>query len=330
MARLTAEFTIPLPSPLLTSFAEVRRYDAEIDGFDVSVCLLPTDDGRWKLAGQSTWIHEANFLKIAVSHEDRLDPPEVAADPTGMQDWTPQSDFLEERKPGYQKAALIAVNRLIRFYKYRLRNPSLRELSLRTDGFEDPAWTDGAGRPLQGIRCMGVIDGAKPSQLDRLGARELTPQEEPDLEEALKGDLTVEIHEELLSDAQAAIIEGNFRRAVLEMAVACEVAIKRAYFGQSTAATAAYEYLEDKGGIRITPIELISGAAHRAFGEGFEDVSPGDYKHIDFLFRCRNKVAHRADPVYRDDKNVLHQVDGEEILHWWASVDRLLTWLKRR
>jgi hypothetical protein len=50
-----------------------------------------------------------------------------------------------------------------------------------------------------------------------------TPLQSGDLEEALKADSTCELYEELRADARAALVQENPRRAVLEIAISCEV-----------------------------------------------------------------------------------------------------------
>jgi hypothetical protein len=138
----------------------------------------------------------------------------------------------------------------------------------------------------------------------------------------------VDIQEEILSDAQAAIASGDLRRAVIELAITCEVAIKSTYFGRSTAAAAAYEYLEDKGRVNASLIDLIGVIAEQAFGHSFKTATPTEYKDIDHLLRCRNKAVHRASLTFRDDANNLHKVDQATVEQWWGSVEAVLEWLK--
>ncbi len=89
----------------------------------------------------------------------------------------------------------------------------------------------------------------------------------------------------------------------------------------------AFEYLEDKGRINITVLKLIDAVAKQVFGESFKDFNKDAYKNIDYLFRCRNKVAHRAEVVYRDDRNVLHKIDLSTLNQWWESIGKMFDWL---
>ncbi len=145
----------------------------------------------------------------------------------------------------------------------------------------------------------------------------------------MQNDVNIEMHMEFFADAQTSVVNGKFRRAILELAIACEVAVKGAFFAKSTIAGAAYEYLEDKGKVHTRVIELIDGVAKVALGQSFKDVAPDAYKDIDHLFRARNKVAHRGELIYRDEGGTEREVDRSTLEAWWVSVDTLLSWIDK-
>jgi hypothetical protein len=70
--------------------------------------------------------------------------------------------------------------------------------------------------------------------------------------EALEANTSYELYEELIVDARASVVQGNFRRAVLEMAIACEVTTKQLFFKKATPAGDAFDYLEDKSRINVS------------------------------------------------------------------------------
>jgi hypothetical protein len=161
------------------------------------------------------------------------------------------------------------------------------------------------------------------------GIMKFSQDRDSELQKALESDTESELYEELIADAQTAVYQRNLRRSVLELAIACEIAIKQTFFAKSTPAGLAYEYLEDKGRINISVMELIDGVANQAFGESFKDIDLKAYTDIDHLFRSRNKVAHRGKIIYRDDKGLPHQVDTNTLKAWWQSVESLLNWLQK-
>jgi hypothetical protein len=112
----------------------------------------------------------------------------------------------------------------------------------------------------------------------------------------------------------------NLRRAVLEIAIACETTVKQAFFDKTTLAGAAFEYLEDKGKVRITVKEMIDSVSKQTFGKSFREDHKSHYDNIDFIFRCRNKAAHRGELTYRDDSGAMHSVNNETLAIWWDSV----------
>lgn len=60
-----------------------------------------------------------------------------------------------------------------------------------------------------------------------------------------------------MSDAQSVVLQGNMRRAVLEMAIACEIAAMQALFSPSTQFGAAYGHLAGKGKVNVKVIDFI-------------------------------------------------------------------------
>lgn len=135
------------------------------------------------------------------------------------------------------------------------------------------------------------------------------------------------LSETLLSDAQSAWFEGNPRRSVLELAICTEVIVKRKFFAESSPAGAAFDYLEDKAKISVRILELLDKIALEAFSRSYRNDSPDDYRAIDHLFRCRNKIAHRGELAFRDDTGTLIQVDKALVATWWSSVINLREWL---
>src|SRR5262249_30403651 len=102
------------------------------------------------------------------------------------------------------------------------------------------------------------------------------------------------------------------------------------FFGRGTPAGGAFDYLESKRLVEVRVPELISGAAQEAFGESFRKLDPDNFKRIDYLFRCRNKIALRGVPEHRDDAAALHDVDHGTVEEWWSAVEAVGAWLKRK
>jgi hypothetical protein len=100
-----------------------------------------------------------------------------------------------------------------------------------------------AGKSSQ-MLVVQPIPGIEPY---RYGAVYLSNNLLSDLSNAVNNMISSQLFEEVFSDAQAAAVEGNLRRAVLELAISCEIAVKQKFFFTSTPSGAAFEYLEDKG-----------------------------------------------------------------------------------
>lgn len=220
--------------------------------------------------------------------------------------------------------------RCIKYFKYVLKNPFLDEFHYNEYDFANPTWVDEMGTELRpGIitffsEPVPGMDGEK-----NFGIKKFCPDLKNDLGEILKNDLTPDLYQEILADAQSAIFEGNYRRGILEMAIVCELAIKQAFFAKTTPAGSAFEYLEDKGKVHVSVLEFISRVSEEAVGVSFKEEYPDHYMNIDHLFRCRNKIAHRGEALFRDDTGKLHNPDKDILSEWWCSVDMLLNWISK-
>ena len=107
------------------------------------------------------------------------------------------------------------------------------------------------------------------------------------------------------------------------LAITCEVAIKSKFFREESLSAVAFDYLEEKRQVEITVNELIDRVAKRAFGQAFKDHDADAAKDIEHLFKCRNKVAHRARAEFKDDKGTLHQIGEADLHKWWKTYSSI-------
>ena len=210
-----------------------------------------------------------------------------------------------------------------------MRTPSLVEYKNSNQEFRNPQWTNEDGEEFETGRIEFVVTTLPSRGLKLFGEKDFTEADDENLRNALQNDLDIDLHKEFLANAQTSARNGKLSRAILEMVIACEIAVKRAFFAKSTTAGAAYEYLEDKGRIRVSVIELIHNVAKEAVGQSFKDVDSDAYQDIDYLFRARNKVAHRGVMMYRDVGGTECEVDRPTLEVWWASVDTLISWIDK-
>lgn len=331
MYKLTATYKIELPYQIRIRRSEddPLRYNAVIEEFDVEVALVCDGDSRYKEKDDLYFTRAVTRIDVSISRDEDSAPPGVLVSETGERDFKDRGPWFSKRAEEYRRVALEAANRVIRFFRYEMRTPHLLEFTNSNNEFRNPQWTNGAGKEIQPGLSEFVVTVLSSRGPVLLGEKDFTKAEDEKLRYALQNDVDIEMHMEFLADAQTSAKNGKLRRAILEMAIACEIAVKGAFFAKSTAAGAAYEYLEDKGRVHTNVIELIHGVAKAAFGQSFKDVDPDAYKDIDHMFRARNKVAHRGVMIYRDDGGTEHKVDRSTLAAWWASVDTLMSWIDK-
>lgn len=325
MERLVAGFAITLAAPILVNDREgaIHTFKVAHDAYQVEVTWGKEDvPSSIRKPGSRRPCYGISRLNISVSH------PETEPYPEGVD---ARYSYIEPRLEAYASVAANVTNRLIKYFKFTLGNPLLQEIATLDLKVSDPEWTDENGNPLP--RALSIIRSQLPvglAHLPAFGIRAFTPAQSHELEKALQADSAYEVYEELLADARAALFQGNLRRAVLEMAIACEVATKQLFFKEATPAGDAFEYLEDKSKVNISVPEFLNKVSKAVFGTGFYDNHKKDWHNIEHLFQCRNKVAHRGVLRYNDQHGTPRNVDYETLLDWWSSLDALIAWIRNK
>lgn len=333
MTQLIARFRLDLSKfpGFLTVHDDSKSVNlsANIEGCDVKIELKSENSGGLTKAGEQT---SRFFFNKAIIDISRM----------GDEDSLINADILQMRlRPllsEYQGVVAASLNRVVRFFKYNLRNPLLKEWTIYDflkdeHAFYNPEWLDANGNPIDGVDFevkSGIIEieGIGFLNDNILGIQHYSSLHyEGALQKALNEDVTCQLYEDLISDAQTAAFENNNRRAVLELAIATEVFIKNSFFKSNPISTATFEYLEDKNKINVSAIDLINDVAKRAFDVSFKKDLPDDYKNIDHLFRCRNKIAHQGKLGFRNDNSDWIDVTNETVNDWWKSVRQLIQWL---
>lgn len=314
---------------------EETKIVTELDGFEAKITLIPNKGQRSKKKGDKWYTFYIPKLTVSVSRIEKIPPPNLHTSKEGKTVAYGNIDsyitYFDDRGNEYKEVAKTLVKRLARYFKYELRNPLINEDNIDMTELNNPEWTNEAGKKFKRAKHIFVADyipGMPPGFT--FGSHPFRKSNRRNLLKALKSDKQPELYEELISDAQAAVYQKNPRRAILELAIACEIAVKFTFFTKDTPASSAYEYLEDSRRVNITVLELIDGVAKQAFGSSFKETNPSDYVNINFLFRCRNKIAHRGEIIYKDANGRLRRMNQATLEKWWKSVDALLEWLKKK
>lgn len=329
MPIIKALFRVDVSSPCLIEWPEGSSPELtiEMDGMQVEVGLFSEE---YPISTSTINAHPITYLGyilITVSHNEISSPPEVILTSDGEEDMSARFSYFRTLLPAYRDVAFTTANRILNYFRYVLFTPLVRPISRYTYSLKGPIWIDEnmsdiskAILPLAAINSdipRGVFDGKIFTQ-DRLGEFQnyLSSQTEPN------------IIMELLADAQTSWVEGNLRHSILELAICTEILVKRKFFEQDSPAGAAFDYLEDKAKVQIKVLDLLDAVAEAAFFMSFRKDQFNNYKNIDHLFRCRNKIAHRGELIFRDDSGKIINVDENIVKNWWDSVMELKKWLE--
>jgi len=276
--RLTARFDVNLQGgsflfkrPMIDDL----RYKTTIRDFDLELCLntnLPAYYRNMQKKGDpipkdytdENWYWATSKVRIySARNEDTTIPmPQTI---NGRTSYEERRRYFNELKPAYRQSAWEVLDRAVRFFKYHLHNPNLSLVNQYGSDFQNPVWIDECGNKIENNEWFGVMTPLPP--LSRFGVRSFSSHDDSDLVNALRNPISPDLIEELLSDAQSAAFQNNLRRSTLETAIACETAVKQAFFAKATPSGTAYEYLEDKGKVHVTILDLIHFVAKQAFGK---------------------------------------------------------------
>ncbi|HEB0644647.1 hypothetical protein FA342_01380 [Pseudomonas aeruginosa] len=320
---------IPCHFPAKGNF-EPLEVSATIQGFRVTAKLIKSPDSvSIKSAEKDFHAYFYDTLEIQISdkNEDLSSAPFI----------TGRAMYLLHH---FQPIILETINRLIDYFKYTKKHPKLREVTTadlleQDESLYNPIWKTSDGTPFvvsEGPLSSGIISFGKAYYLtEPVGIEAITVSDQAALQAHFglarkPANLSLLV----LSDAQDAALSNNIRRATLELAIAIETFVKSSFFKQERIAGAAFEYLEDKGRETLKVTELLDTVSNYAFGESFKSKSKKSYQTIDYIFRCRNKVAHRGDAIYRDDQGTWHRPNQNDLNEWWSATLEMFDWLNEK
>ena len=328
MPKLIAEFQIELSGHCLVSLpdSENLSFEVEIKGFEVTIQLLTHP--RVVKRGEEKFINTIERIILRVGRIEHEIPPELPERADGVRDYTIQELYFSKRVERYRAIACEALNRVIRFFKFQLHTPFLEEFHQRTNALGKPKWMDGSGQEV-GKGGMIFFVEKIPGLWGELGVRSLVEGDIPNFQLALKSSGEPKIYDQILAGAREAIFESNLRRAVVELAMACEILVKECFFSGKIPALVAIGNLEDRGKVQLRVLDLIDQVAVEVFGNSFRGEGISHFQHIDHLFRCRNKVVHKGKLAYRKDTGKEETPNEKTLRSWWESVVKLEVWIKQ-
>lgn len=324
--NITAQYDVHLPAYLMVCIDEGQSTEYaisfSIDDFRIEITLIPDKSvsQRTRKDTNSPWgkpTYGVNYLRVRVSREENGELNSIT------------SRTIEIHRQ-YENIAETAINRLIRFFQYKLNTPLIREVNAHDDPWSNnPKWYDNEGHEID--MCMSTSDGSRHlayGYFPRFGMKALVDVNDSELKEALERPFQEELYEEFICNARTEIIEQNYKRAVIEMAIACEVLVKTIFFSANPISGAVFDYLASQRKIEVSVPELIDKPAKEVFGESFKDKYKNDFINIGYLFRARNRVVHSGHCNFKDNKGVKNEVDEFVLEDWWQSITTLTDWFK--
>jgi hypothetical protein len=329
MPDLTATFDVTFLEPLLIRMPGEADYDPQPhplelelqhDRFLVEIQVISGSCARIRLQAEPFWVTTASHARVFVTRNEAEPTPEVRLIPGGGRDCTPRSQYLLERRGAYAAAAQTALDRVFAFFRYELGHPLVAAHGLDKRDFANPLWTGAEGELVWNRVNVFVAAGSAPTRLyGRFGVIAFGRDSINELQHYVEDTPIPSLPRELLAHGRDAIAVADYRRAVLDLATACEVAVK---------STLALRVPQDPGrGRRQGWIELLGEPCRRVFGTSFAEVDPASVTDLDQMRRCRNQIAHQGRAEIRIDGQWV-PADLYRLERWWNAAVKLLLWLE--
>ncbi len=334
--KIKATFIIELKNHIMVMWPESSdiSFNFSIEDSEICLTLVKCFSNKFMDEGDEYYTEPIYQIKIEVIRKGIFKIPDAEVINKTTKVFKKRFEYFDKLRPIFAKHAYEAYTRLIYFLKYLLYNPYLVEYPKEHPFFHNAKWTDIDGNLLGGGTNKMLLTDTYELEMKfgkNLPLQKLSPKISDELVFALNNPIQPQLHSQMLSGAITSLFDFNLHRAVFELAIACEILVKRSFFPKETPGGIAFDYFEDKSKIKITVPELIDKVAQEAFGKSFETEQPKNYKNIQNLFHCRNKIAHRGSLEYRDIyTNKMKIADIETVVVWAYSVRYLEIWFLKQ
>ena len=314
MERSIAHFTIILAVPILVEDRRgaKRAFKVEHDAYEVEVAWDDKDvHSRVTKPNARRPCYGISTLKISVGRPLRRD--QYPKDDEPKTEPGPRLDHAD--------VAAIIMKRLIRYFRFTLGNPLLEAVRAQDLRSSNPEWTIENPNPSTiyvPARNLEIVsqrfEGLRHSPA--FGIKPFTPEQSHEFERALQADTGSELYEDLMVDARDALMQRNVpRRAVIEMATACEVLTKELFAKKrrSVQYTSGSGYTCEKGFWRklkstiIRKIGIISNIFSHA------EMTPPTGLFQSYTVKGQNSQL-----------SILSNLPSI----WWESLETLIAWVR--
>lgn len=332
--KIIATFTIDLKNHIMVMWPESSEilFKFLIDDSEICITLEKCFSNKFKDEGDKYYTEPISQIKIEVIRKGSFKIPDAEIKNKTIRDYSKRLDYFDKIRPSFSNHAYEAYVRLIYFLKYVLYNPYLIEYPKEHAFFHNAKWTDSNGNKLGGGTNKMLLSDTYELEMKfgkNLPFERLSPKYSKNLKIALNNPIRPQLHSQMLSGAISSLFDFNLHRAIIELAIACEILVKRSFFPNETPGGIAFDFFEDQSKIKIRVPELINKVAQEAFGRSFKTDQPKNYNNIENLFRCRNKIAHQGSLEYRDINSKTNKIkiaDINTVIVWFFSVRYLEIW----
>ncbi len=303
---LTAVFDIELPQPPLVFFQaadESTEWPTErLKDYELSLCLeeaevrlrLRASTNHASRPAEGGRVARASILEVRVTRQEQESPPGGRTIPSQAEEFRARCAYFDQRAPSYIAVARAVAERLLGFLRFQNGQVGLGtayDLSHRS--FQNPVWLDSEGQEVHSRTITFEMIFDRGAHEEVWWIRALEPSDREALKSYLQRPSELPSYRQILAAAKEAALTGELSRAVVETAMAAEIALKRILFTPSTPAAGAIEHLEQHGKFKPSMEDLLK-ATGGAFGTRFHDAHGQEYQDILQLYKGRGRIVHHG------------------------------------
>ena len=116
-------------------------FEMTYDDFNINLTFIFDKRGGVRAQSESRFTYASNDIKITVSREESEELPSIE----DKDYWR----YFGDRINAYTDATIYALNCFIRFFKYKLGNPLLNDITqFEYSDLDNPIWEDSSGAQL--------------------------------------------------------------------------------------------------------------------------------------------------------------------------------------
>lgn len=312
--RITANYNIKIPSILIEGKDVINVKPIEVMAFNNKILIFPpgtTERKPTKVIESKHWFEDIKIMptikESPLWHTDNLWIQIESKVPSGLS----EKEMLAQLNARMYEV----VYRFLRILRRKLPETPIF-LPAKFEYSTCIKWAEQTETTITVPFAFRVVsEGAG-----------LTKEKLTSLQKEMGARDNIELWEDFIEDAKAALQEEDLNRAILYSAIACETFIKqhtRKIADKQGISEKFWNYLNSQEP-EIRAIRYYGPILHLINGHSLEDENKELYKSLERLFKQRNKIMHEGKRSFSNNERIRLKKDikvAEQVISWVLNLE---------